>query len=146
MALYTETGAKKEIWVYDLNGRSQIQRLAGGGNNSRPIWTPDAKRLTFTSDRNGTESIWWQPADGSKPAEPLTKGDKDLPHWPDAWAADGKTLAFTKYNTGEQTIWTLSAEGGEPKFIAGGIGNEQAGAPTSHRTGAGSHTGRRSCS
>jgi len=72
VAAYTEVGSKKEIWVYDLNGKSQIQRLAGEGNNSRPIWTPDSLRLTFTSDRKGAESIWWQPADGSKPAEALT--------------------------------------------------------------------------
>jgi Tol biopolymer transport system component len=128
VAVYTEAVGKKEIWVYDLNGKSQIQRLAGEGNNSRPIWTPDSQRLTFTSDRKGTEGIWWQPADGSKPAEPLTDGEKELPHWPDAWTADGKTLAFTKYNTAEQTIWTLSAgAGGKPQFIAGGIGNDQAG-------------------
>jgi Tol biopolymer transport system component len=128
VAVYTETGSKKEIWVYDLNGKSQIQRLAGEGNNSRPIWTPDSQRLTFTSDRKGPESIWWQPADGSKPAEPLTEGEKELPHWPDAWTGDGKTLAFTKFNTGEQSIWTLSpGAGGKPQFIAGGVGNGQAG-------------------
>ena len=128
VAAYTEAGGKKEIWVYDLNGKSQIQRLAGEGNNSRPIWTPDSQRLTFTSDRKGTESIWWQPADGSKPAEPLTEGEKGLPHWPDAWTADGKTLAFTKYNGAEQTVWTLSPDaGGKPQRIAGGIGNDQSG-------------------
>jgi serine/threonine-protein kinase len=128
VAVYTEGGGKKEIWVYDLNGKSQIQRLAGEGNNSRPIWTPDSQRLTFTSSRKGSESIWWQPADGSKPAEPLTEGEKELPHWPDAWTQDGKTLAFTKYNSGEQTVWTLSpGSGTKPQFIAGGLGNEQAG-------------------
>jgi eukaryotic-like serine/threonine-protein kinase len=128
VAVYTESGAKKEIWVYDLDGKSQIQRLAGEGNNSRPIWTPDSQRLTFTSDRKGAESIWWQPADGSKPAEPITEGEKTLPHWPDAWTPDGKTLAFTKYNSSEQSIWALSpGAGSKPQFVAGGIGTDQAG-------------------
>jgi serine/threonine-protein kinase len=128
VAVYTEQGTKKEIWVYDLDGKSQIQKLAGEGNNSRPIWTPNSQRLTFTSDRKGTESIWWQPADGSKPAEPITEGEKALPHWPDAWTTDGKTLAFTKYNNGEQTIWTLSpGSGNKPQFIAGGRDADQAG-------------------
>jgi len=128
MAVYTEVGNKKEIWVYDLDGKSQIQRLAGEGNNSRPIWTPDSQWLTFTSDRKGPESIWRQLADGSKPAEPMTDGDKALPQWPDAWSPDGKTLAFTKYNSSEQTIWTLTpGDGAKPQFVAGGTGTEQAG-------------------
>jgi Tol biopolymer transport system component len=126
--VYTEGGGKKEIWVYDLDGKSQIQRLAGDGNNSRPIWTPDSQRLTFTSDRKGAENIWWQPADGSRPAESLTEADKGLPHWPDVWTLDGKTLVFTKYNTGEQTVWMLSpGAGAKPQFIAGGVGDDQAG-------------------
>jgi serine/threonine-protein kinase len=130
VAVYTETGDnKKEIWVYDLDGKSQIQKLAGEGNNSRPIWMPDSQRLTFTSDRKGAESIWRQPADGSKPAEPITEGDKALPQWPDAWTPDGNTLAFTKFKTGgEQSIWTLSpGAGSKPKFVAGGMDKEQAG-------------------
>ena len=118
------------LWIYDLVGNTQIQQLAGAGNNFRPIWTPDGERLTFTSDRGGTDSIWWQPADGSRPAEPLTQAEEGLSHWPDSWSPDGRTLAFTKVLAGsingvvtsmnDQQVWTLSLDdGAEPEFVAG---------------------------
>jgi serine/threonine-protein kinase len=124
----TDDSGQSEIWLYYVDGKTQIQQLAGKGSNSRPVWTPDSERLTFTSSRSGTESLWWQPADGSRPAEPLTRGEDGLPHWPDSWSPDGRTLAFTKYRQGEQHVWIFSTEkGAEPKMIAGGGANQQAG-------------------
>ena len=127
-----EANGESNIWFYDLAGTTQIQALAGPGNNSRPIWTPDSQRLTFSSDRGGTESIWWQPADGSRPAEPLTEPEEGMVHWPDSWSPDGRTLALTKANAGmtngilsntiDQHVWTLSLDdGAEPQFVAGDI-------------------------
>ena len=129
VAAYTaDASGESRIWVYDLDGKSQIQLLAGKGRNSRPIWTPDSQRLAFTSDREGTEAIWWQAADGSSPAVRLTMGEAGLPHWPDAFSPDGKTLAFTKYRAGEQQIWALSLDGDRAlKLIAGGNATNQAG-------------------
>src|SRR5262249_31011789 len=61
----TDAAGRSEIWIYYLDGKTQMQQLAGKGSNSRPVWTRDSKRLTFTSNQGGSESIWWQPADGS---------------------------------------------------------------------------------
>jgi serine/threonine protein kinase len=124
----TDDKEHKDIWLYYLDGKTQIQQLAGKGSNSRPIWTRDSKRLTFTSDQGGTESIWWQPADGSGPPEPLTHAEEGLPHWPDSWSPNGGTLAFTKYRQSEQHIWILSlADRAQPKMVAGGLVSQQAG-------------------
>jgi dipeptidyl aminopeptidase/acylaminoacyl peptidase len=124
----TDLSGHSDIWLYYLDGKTQMQQLTGKGSNSRPIWTRDSKRLTFTSDQGGTESIWWRPADGSGLAEQLTHADREFPHWPDSWSPDGRLLAFTKYRQGEQHIWTLSPDqGAEPKMIAGGRATQQAG-------------------
>ena len=124
----TDDRGHSDIWLYYLDGKTQIQQLAGKGSNSRPIWTRDSKRLTFTSNQGGTESIWWQPADGSGPAEQLTHADDGLPHWPDSWSPDGRTLAFTKYQQGEQHVWVLPLDNRDGvKMVAGGRGLQQAG-------------------
>jgi dipeptidyl aminopeptidase/acylaminoacyl peptidase len=124
----TDDKGRSEIWLYYLDGKTQMQQLAGKGNNSRPIWTREGTRLTFMSDRDGTESIWWQRADGSAPAEKLTHAETGLPHWPDAWSPKGQILAFTKYRQGEQHIWTMSPdEKSEPKMVVGGRDPVQAG-------------------
>ena len=64
-----EDDGRNQVWVYDLAGDTQIRRLTQDGSNERPVWTPDSKRVTFSSDREGTLGIYSQPADFSGAAE-----------------------------------------------------------------------------
>jgi serine/threonine-protein kinase len=118
---------KGVLWVYDIAGTTDIQQLTLTGNNIRPIWTPDSKRVTFASDRDGPMSIYSQPVDGSGVAEPLTKAEKGTEHWPESWSPDGRTLSFALVRDGGAAVWTLSGDTGktqafadEPKLIQRG--------------------------
>jgi Tol biopolymer transport system component len=62
------------IFVYDI-ARNTFTKLTTEGINVRPEWTPDGKRILFRSERAGKVAIWWQPADGSAPAELLYAPD-----------------------------------------------------------------------
>ncbi len=108
----TEDDGQSIVWVYDLSGNSAIRRLTQEGNNSRPIWTPGGERLTFASDRDGTTSIWWQPADGSGVAERLTTAEEGTRHLPESWSPDGNVLSFAVRRRRDYGIWTLSLDGG----------------------------------
>jgi hypothetical protein len=58
------------------------------------MWTRDGKRVVFASgtDNAATHDLFWQPADGSGPAEPLlVVPGREVPH---AWASDS-TLIYT---------------------------------------------------
>ena len=107
------------LWVYDLAGDTQIQQLTFGGDNQRPIWTPDSQRITFSSDREGTMSLYSMPADGSGAAERLTTADEGTLHWPGSWAPDGQTLLFNveRDQLTDWDIWTLSANGRETQSL-----------------------------
>ncbi len=59
-----------DVWIYDIL-RNTFTRLTTDGANLRPEWTPDGKRVVFISVRGGQSAIWWQPANGSGPAELL---------------------------------------------------------------------------
>jgi len=56
-------------------------------------WTPDGKRVLFRTDRDGPTSLWWQPVDGSAPAERLTPPDSP-PVLEGIVTPDGKTLVY----------------------------------------------------
>jgi serine/threonine-protein kinase len=104
-----------QLWIYDL-GRETLSLLTleGAGNNN-PAWTPDSKRVTFTSGAPG--NLFWELADGSAKAERLTTS----PHRqiPNSWSQDGQTLAFVENNptVGGQQIWTLHPSDREPKLF-----------------------------
>ena len=82
------------VWVHDLAGMSSMRRLTFGGRNRHPVWSPDGQRIAFQSDREGDFAIFWQRADGSGPAERLTKPEQGTAHVPESWSPDGKVLLF----------------------------------------------------
>ncbi len=104
------TGGEKEaiIWIYDLKGGSPLRRLTFGGSNRFPIWTPDSRYITFQSDRDGDAAMFRQAADGSGPAERLTKPDQGARHEPESWSPDGRTLSFNNLARGDEGIWTVT--------------------------------------
>ena len=100
------------IWVYDLTGDTAIQQLTFEGNNHRPVWTPDGQRITFSSDRDGTMSLYWMPADGSGVAERLTTAEEGTSHWMGSWSPDGELLVFNEAGALSTDWGHLDAVGG----------------------------------
>ena len=130
LAVQTVRAEGSDIWVYDLSGDTQIRQLTQEGDNRSPIWTHDGNRVTYSSDRDGPRSIYWQSADGSGVAEPLTTAEVGVTHTPESWSPDGRTLSFEHRDNGDSSIWTLSLDGGtEPEpFYDIPDGSDQRGA------------------
>ena len=101
-------GNTEDLWMIDLT-RGSSSRLTAESNTSFPVWTPDGRRLTLASAKEGSYSIYWRPADGSAPDERLLSGS--WPNYPFSWSADGKTLAFVSVSpTTLQDIRVLNVE------------------------------------
>ncbi|MBI5770350.1 MAG: PD40 domain-containing protein [Verrucomicrobia bacterium] len=83
------------VAIYDLDGKTAVRRLTFGGNSRYPVWSRDSQRVTFQSDREGDPAIFWQRADGTAPAERLTKPEKDTAHVPASWSPKDEHLLFT---------------------------------------------------
>jgi dipeptidyl aminopeptidase/acylaminoacyl peptidase len=68
LAVEVAGGGSNEIWIADL-AAGTMERLTREGFNDRPEWSPDGTRVLYSSSRSKANSLWWQPADGSGPAE-----------------------------------------------------------------------------
>ncbi len=114
-------GGQNIIWVYDLSGTSAIRRLTqpGEGSFTRPVWTPDGKRIAFGSMGVKEAGIYWQLADGSGLPERLTKADEGIQHFPESFSPDGKVLSFAAVRIPlggtSWSLWTLRVDGSEKK-------------------------------
>lgn len=89
------------IRVYDL-ARGISTRLTDGGSDRSPAWSPDGRRVTY-STLDALEEV---PADGSGPPRPLLNGGAYLGHMD--WSLDGH-LVFTDLSAGFPSVKVYSA-------------------------------------
>ena len=83
---------ERDLWLWDL-GRTTLTRLTfTPGVDVVQVWTPDSRRLIFTSERAGVRNLFWQAADGSGAAERLTESPNT--QYPTAVSPDGRRLVF----------------------------------------------------
>ena len=83
---------QNDVWVYDW-ARDSLSRLTfDTANERRPVWTEDARRITFSSGRPGNTALYWQRADGTGQIQRLTEGKN--PQIAGSWHPSGKILAF----------------------------------------------------
>jgi serine/threonine-protein kinase len=111
----TDDGNEGIIWVYDLKGNGPARRLTFGGSNLNPIWNRDGRYITFASDREGDRGLFRQLADGTAPAERLTKAELGPSQRPEQWSPDGKTLSFIMNHADQvgagSDLFTLTLDG-----------------------------------
>jgi eukaryotic-like serine/threonine-protein kinase len=85
---------QNDIWIWDF-ARLTLSRLTFDPGLNRAIaWTPDSRRVVFSAEREGSESLFSQPADGSGSPEQLTNTTPDRPQGPLSISPDGKSLVF----------------------------------------------------
>ena len=96
-------------------------------------FSPDGRRLAFSSKRAGDAvEVWLAAADGSG-AQQLTRGPGNFQASP-SWSPDGRRIAF--FSMGDDWhwhIWVVDAEGGTPRRLTSASGDQSV--PTWSRDG-----------
>jgi serine/threonine-protein kinase len=90
-------GTEDDVSIYDF-ARATLSRLTTHpAQETSPLWTPDGKRIIFTSTRAGYPELFWRQADGTGSGERLLGRAEDLVDLlPDGWSKDGTQLLFTE--------------------------------------------------
>jgi eukaryotic-like serine/threonine-protein kinase len=111
LAIAIRGAGNSDIWVYEI-ARNTLTRLTFEGSNKGPVWTPDGKKITYSSERVGATNfgIYCKAADGSGVEERLTTSTSE--QLPQSWSPDGRFLAFTQFDPKTQgDIWLLPMDG-----------------------------------
>lgn len=110
--------------VFDMLGDIYIMPASGGNATAlrsglpyevQPKFSPDGKRISFTSDAGGADNIWVMNTDGSD-AKQITKEDFRLLNNA-IWTPDGQYLIARKHFTSERSLgagemWMYHITGG----------------------------------
>jgi Tol biopolymer transport system component len=98
-------GAREDLWDMDLSSGILSRLTTNDAADSDPSWSPDERRVAFTSGRSGTSGVYVKDV-GTGVEAPLVvlKDPSNL----DQWTPDGRFVIFR--NVG-RTIWSVAVDG-----------------------------------
>jgi Tol biopolymer transport system component len=102
-------GWRDSVWLFD-RGRGALTELTTGDvDGITPVWTPDGKRVVFSSYlTSGGRNLRWMAADGSGAPESLS--NSGLLERPNTWTPDGQTLIYDVRSAQSTDLWTLTLD------------------------------------
>ena len=105
------------LFQSDLDGDNEIYVLTAGGltkltdnawDDRYPRWSPEGKRIAFSTNPRGNFDLFVMDADGKNLAAVTDSPEDELDV---AWAADGNSLVFTRdarrLPGGDEATWTV---------------------------------------
>ena len=63
-----------DIWTWDLVRQTLTRVTVDPTLDQQPVWTPDSRRIVFSSNRGGVSNVFWRAADGTGPDYRLARG------------------------------------------------------------------------
>ena len=93
-----------DIWILDLQRGTETRFTSHPAYEWMPVWSPDATRIAFGSNRNGTMDLYVKPVSGSEDERLVfASANRKVPT---DWSPDGRLLVFQQESAGKQ-IWAL---------------------------------------
>ncbi len=113
-----QTGAKNDdIWLMDIKRGVQTRFTFGPGDNKLAVWSPDGKRIAYSSQHQSRYQLYVASASGAGVAQPLIESDSD--EYPTDWSRDGRYIALTFSDwkgKAKNGIWLLPLFGDHKPF------------------------------
>ena len=118
IAFSSDRDGNYEIYVMDADGKNQRRLTTNRHDDWDPSWSPDGKRIAFTSSgkvlnvvqahplfvEGGPPQIYVMDADGNNQRR-LT--NTDFAEWYPSWSPDGKRIAFTSSGAMDTAGWYI---------------------------------------
>lgn len=104
-----------DIYTMPITGGTPRRIAEGLAWEVQPDFSPDGRKIAFTSDRGGGDNIWIMNVDGSDKQQ-VTKEDFRLLNQP-SWSPDGRYIVAKKQFTTERSlgtgeVWLYHVSGG----------------------------------
>lgn len=112
---YSSTTSDMNIWkieVPDTLGKTvspPLKLIASTRTDNSPQYSPDGKKIVFTSSRTGSLEIWTCDADGSNSSRVTSIGGAHL--GTPRWSPDGRQIVFDSLTENNRDIYSVGVDG-----------------------------------
>ena len=119
--VYVRSVADRNIWRVETSAPGApsstppVVAISSTRNDTYPQFSPDGRRVAFSSNRAGELEIWLAVPDGSNAVQLTSMGAPDT--GTPRWSLDGQTIAFNSNLEGQQEIYVVPAAGGKPRRL-----------------------------
>ncbi|MBI4547862.1 MAG: PD40 domain-containing protein [Ignavibacteriae bacterium] len=105
-----------DIYIMPITGGEATLLAGGAAYEVQPRFSPDGKKISFASDRDGCDNIWTMDIDGKNPKAIIKEKERQTNNA--VWASDGQYIVARKHyrNTrslGSGEMWMYHIGGGD---------------------------------
>ena len=134
LAFYSESDGDAEIYLMNADGSAQTRLTENKAHDFSPAWSPDGKKIAFTSDRddpnpvrcfpNCNENLYVMNADGT--AQTRLTDTPALESHPD-WSPDGDWISFDadRNGDGKGEIYIIRPDGSGERQLTDGQADDR---------------------
>ena len=113
---FTRGGTDSDLWRVDLLHPEQSTAIARSSLfDASAAYSPDGRRIAFSSNRSGTREIWVADENGDK-GQPLTRFGGPIDGVP-RWSPDGQHIVFDARPDGHADVFIIAAAGGSVRRL-----------------------------
>jgi TolB protein len=102
--------ANTELYIVNADGSNLTPLPTAPGGDFDPAWSPDGKRIAFTSLRDGYMQIYTINLEGQSVTR-LTKTTSDIDTRQPAWSPFNNQIAYAEERFGAYEIWAMTDNG-----------------------------------
>ena len=116
--VYSREVADINIWrVANSSSQAEVapeRFISSTRDETNPQFSPDGKKVAFSSNRSGTGEIWTCDYDGSNPVQVTAgRGQNSSPRW----SPDSRWICFDSNVDGQWEVYVVEADGGKPRRL-----------------------------
>ena len=113
IAFSSDHDGNLEIYSVDTDGANLVRLTNHPGRDTQPAWSPDGRKIAFTSDRRNGFSleIYVMNADGEKLVQLTTDHPPAVNDESPSWSPDGTKIAFASNRGDSYDIYVMDADG-----------------------------------